>query len=186
MHDRHRAAAGGLHDRRALAAREDHLGHRQRLQVAIWCQRGDVDAAFAGAAIDRRRRVRDRRAGAALHRAQRHDRGRRARGRRHGLGLDAVPVLRPQGAGAALRPAGRQDPRRSDGDRRRLRRQGRVPVDDRRPRGAAGVEVGPAGEDDLRPRRGHGGDDQAASVAHAASHGGRRATAGCSRWTSTS
>ena len=53
------------------------------------------------------------------------------------------------------------------------------PVDDRRPRGAARVEVGAAGEDDLRPRRGHGRDDQAASVADAASHRGRRATAGC-------
>ena len=80
----------------------------------------------------------------------------------------------------------RQDPRRADGDRRRLRRQGRVSVADRRPRGAARLEVRPAGEDDLRPRRGHGRDDQAPSVADAASHGGRRATAGCSRWTSTS
>ena len=38
----------------------------------------------------------------------------------------------------------------------------------------------------LRPRRRHGGDDQAPPVADAASHGGRRGTAGCSRWTSTS
>ena len=80
----------------------------------------------------------------------------------------------------AVRPAGRQGPRRPDGDRRRLRRQGGVPVDDRRARRAAGVEVRPAGEADLRPRRGHGGDDQAASVADAASHGGVDATAGCS------
>ena len=35
----------------------------------------------------------------------------------------------------------RQGPRRPDGDRRRLRRQGRVPVDDRRPRRAAGAQV---------------------------------------------
>ena len=48
------------------------------------------------------------------------------------------------------------------------------PVDDRRARGAARLEVGPAGEDDLRPRRRHGGDDEAAPVADAASHGGRR------------
>ena len=86
----------------------------------------------------------------------------------------------------AVRPAGRQGPRRPDGDRRRLRRQGGVSVDHRRPRGAAGVEVRPAGEADLRPRRGHGGDDQAAPVADAAPDGGRRATAGSSRWTSTS
>ena len=37
-----------------------------------------------------------------------------------------------------------QDARRPDGDRRRLRRQGRVSVDDRRPRGAAGVEIAAA------------------------------------------
>ena len=36
-----------------------------------------------------------------------------------------------------------QRARDPDGDRRRLRRQGRVPVDDRRARGAAGVESGP-------------------------------------------
>ena len=41
----------------------------------------------------------------------------------------------------------RQDSRRADGDRRRVRRQGRVSVDDRRPRGAARLEVGPPGED---------------------------------------
>ena len=43
--------------------------------------------------------------------------------------------------------ARRQDSRRPDGNRRRVRRQGGVSVDDRRPRRAAGVEVGPAGED---------------------------------------
>ena len=85
-----------------------------------------------------------------------------------------------------VQPAGRAHPRRADGDRRRLRRQGRVPVHDRRPRRAARVEVGQAGEDDLRPQRRHGGDDQAPPVADAPSHGGRRATAACSRWTSTS
>ena len=46
------------------------------------------------------------------------------------------------------------------------------PVDHRRPCGAAGVEVRAAGEARLRPRRGHGGDDQAPSVADAASDGG--------------
>ena len=60
--------------------------------------------------------------------------------------------------------------RRADRDRRRLRRQGRIPVDDRRPRGAARAQVGPAGEDDLRPRRGHARDDQAASVDRPAPH----------------
>ena len=45
---------------------------------------------------------------------------------------------------------------------------------------------GRPGEDDLRPRGGHGGDDQAPSVAHAPPDRGDAATAGCSRWTSTS
>ena len=48
------------------------------------------------------------------------------------------------------------------------------------PRGAARVEVGPAGQAHLRPRRRHGGDDEAPSVADAASDGGRRATASSS------
>ena len=55
-------------------------------------------------------------------------------------------------------------------NRRRLRRQGGLPVDDRRPRGAAGAEVGPAGEARLRPRRGHAGHDQAPPVDRPASH----------------
>ncbi len=41
------------------------------------------------------------------------------------------------------------------------------PVDDCRTRRAAGVEVRQAGQDDLRPRRRHGGDHEAPSVAHA-------------------
>ena len=76
--------------------------------------------------------------------------------RRHRLGFDAVPVLRPQGAGRAVRLPRRQDPRRPDGNRRRVRRQGRVSVGHRRARRAARVEVRPPGEDHLRPRRGHG------------------------------
>ena len=46
-------------------------------------------------------------------------------------------------------------------DRRRLRRQGGVPLDHRPPRGAAGAQGGPAGAHDLRPPRGHRRDDQA-------------------------
>ena len=100
--------------------------------------------------------------------------------RRDGVGLDAVPVLHPQGAASRSSACRRrEDPRHPDGDRRRLRRQGRISVDDRRARGAARLEIRPAGEDDLRSRRGHGGHHQAASFAHAASHGGdpRRQTA---------
>ena len=134
----------------------------------------------------RRGRIRNRRAGTALHRAERHGGDGERRRWRHGLGIDAVPVLHPQGPERALQPAGRKGPRRADGDRRRLWRQGRVPVDHRLPRGAAGVEVRKAREARLRPRRGYGGDDQAPSVANAAPHGGRRATDACWRWTSTS
>ena len=56
------------------------------------------------------------------------------------------------------RPPGAGRPGR---DRRRVRRQGGVPVDHRAPRGAPGGEGRPAGPDDLRPPRGHRGDDQA-------------------------
>ena len=53
------------------------------------------------------------------------------------LRLAAVPVLRPQGARSVLaRPAAGEGPRRPDGDRRRIRRQGGVPLDDRGARGA--------------------------------------------------
>ena len=53
-------------------------------------------------------------------------------------------------------------------------------------RRAAGDEIGPARQARVRPRRGHGGHDQAASVTDAAPHGCRRATGGSWRWTSIS
>ena len=72
------------------------------------------------------------------------------------------------------------------GDRRRVRRQGRVSVDARRARRAAGDEGGPPGQDRLRPRRGHRGDDEAPSGADAASARGRRDGRARARSTSTS
>ena len=150
-------------------------------------QRGDVEAALATADIASSK--------ASTKRARRNSStsSRRASspmadaGRRHhGVGLAAVSVLRAQGAGDAVRPAGSSRARRADGDRRRVRRQGRVPVAHRRARRAARVEVRPAGEAHLRPRRGHGGDDEAPSVADAAPDRPSIATAGSSRWTSTS
>ena len=50
---------------------------------------------------------------------------------------------------ALVRFAGGKSSRRADGDRRRFRRQGRISLDDRRACGAAGNEVGQAGEDYL-------------------------------------
>ena len=81
-----------------------------------------------------------------------------------------MPVLRAQGAGRAAEAAARSRARRADGNRRRLRRQGRIPVDARVPRRDPRAQGRPAGEDDLRPRRGSAGDDQAASVDRAPSH----------------
>ena len=46
--------------------------------------------------------------------------------------------------------------RRAGGDRRRVRRQGGIPVDHRRARLPAGAEGRAAGQARLRPRRGHG------------------------------
>ena len=60
--------------------------------------------------------------------------------------------------------------RHSGGNRRRLRRQGRISIHDCRARGAAGVEVRKTRENRLRPRGRYGGHHQAPSVAHAASH----------------
>ncbi len=64
--------------------------------------------------------------------------------------------------------------RGANGNGWRVRRQGRISVDDRGACGAAGDEVRAAGENYLRPRGGHGGDDEAASFADAASHGGQQ------------
>ena len=58
---------------------------------------------------------------------------------------------------ASLTLPAREGPRRADGNRRRLRRQGRISVGDRRPRGAAGVEGRAAGEGrSTTARRRHG------------------------------
>ncbi len=85
-----------------------------------------------------------------------------------------------------VRPAGRQGPRRPVRDRRRVWRQGGIPVDHRRARRAAGLEGWASGEDRLRPRGRHGGDDEASPVENAPPDGRRQPMAGCSRWTSTS
>ena len=116
----------------------------------------------------RRGRIPDGAPGAALHRAERRDRdaGHRCAGRGrgdHGVRIDAMPVLRAPCVDGAARPAGGPGPGGAERNRRRLRRQGRVPVDDRRARGAAGEEVRARGETDLRPGRGHGRDHQASS-----------------------
>ena len=62
---------------------------------------------------------------------------------------------------AGPRPRRRAHPGGPGGDRRRLRRQGGVPVDDRAPRLAAGAQDRAAGAHDLRPPRGPVRDDQA-------------------------
>ncbi len=65
----------------------------------------------------------------------------------HGLRLAAVPVLRAQGRWwRLLGPPPREGAGRADGDGRRVRRQGGLPVDHRRPRGAPRGEVRPAGQ----------------------------------------
>ena len=92
--------------------------------------------------------------------------------RRHdGLRLAAVPVLRAQGARRCCSAC------RADRVRVVQTETGggfggkeEYPSHTRLPRGAARAQGGAAGEDDLRPRRGHARDDQAASVDRAASH----------------
>ena len=60
-----------------------------------------------------------------------------------------------------VRPVRRARARRPGHHWRRLRRKGRVPVDDRRARGAPRLEGREARQDHLRPRRGHGGHHEA-------------------------
>ena len=80
----------------------------------------------------RRRRVRDRSAGAALHRAAGHDRA----GRASAEGVTVWGSLQcPYYVHKALMHLSvcprRKHPRGADGNRRRIRRQGRISVDDR-------------------------------------------------------
>ena len=135
----------------------------------ISIDKGQIDLGFRNADLVIDGEYRTASSGAALHRNQWRDRGARRR-RNDRLRIAAVPVLRAQGAGGAAAAAARARPRRADGNRRRVRRQGRIPVDARVPRGDPGAQGESAGEDDLRPRRGSAGDDEAASVDRAASH----------------
>ena len=88
----------------AIAKKEIVWGDDNILKSYLM-NKGDVDAGLRRSRPHRRRRVRNRRPGAALHRKQRHDRRRESARRRHRLGLHAVPLLRPQSAHAAVRPA---------------------------------------------------------------------------------
>ncbi len=109
-----------------------------------------------------RGRVSGRSPGAAVHREQRDDRGADRRRRRHRPRLAPVPVLRPRRAAPGPgdgRCAGACRPGR---DRWRVRREGGVSVGHRAPRRAPRAQGGPSGPDDLRPSRGHRGDDEAA------------------------
>ena len=75
--------------------------------------------------------------------------------------LAPVPLLRPHGVEARPRDGRPSGARRPGRDRRRVRWQGGVPVDHRAPCLAPRREGPAARADDLRPSRGHRGDDQA-------------------------
>ena len=161
-------------------ARKEIIWGQDNIFKSFLVEKGDVDSAWAGADLSLRASIET----GAQEQLYIEPQGMIAQvseaERRDGVGLAAVPVLRAQGADDSIRLAARARTRGADGDGRRIRRQGRISVDDRGARGAAGAEIGQAGEDYLRPRRRHGGHHQAASFAHAASHGGdaRRKTAG--------
>ena len=110
----------------------------------------------------RRGRIPRRSSGAALHRAERRRRG-AGKWRRHAVRVAAVSLLRPSRADRAARSSAGEGQSGPDRNGRRLRRKRRVSVDDCRPRRAGGDEVGPSSQADLRPRRGHAGDDEAPS-----------------------
>ena len=115
--------------------------------------------------------------GARLHRAQRHDRGARRRGRRRGATArcSARSTCRrpwPPRSGCDLEPGAH----RADRDRRRLRRQGGRAVRARapRPRSSPAPPAAPV-RLILTPRRGHGRDVQAPSRRASACARARRA-----------
>ena len=169
--DRARLAEGVAH----VQVRYEAAAGAARLRVGVDGAQGDRDPPRR-----RRRRLRaprrhhrrgnlpHRRAGAALHRVQRRRRParrrQRRRRRRHRARLDAVPVLRRARALGLDRPAARQGARRADDHRRRLRRQGRISVAARRPRGAARAQGRPRGQDGLRAPRGSRRHHQAPPV----------------------
>ena len=111
---------------------------------------------------DRRRRVPLRTSGAALHRNQWRDRRAGGRRRDHRVRIDAVSVLRASGVDGRARSSRQARARGANGDRRRVRREGRVSLGDCLPCGAAGAQIWPAREARVRPRRGHARDDEAA------------------------
>ena len=157
-HDRLHAAARALRSR-AIGPRLQNDRDRQGID-----RRG-----LRPGGRDRRRRVPHRASGAALHRDQRRDRG--ARRRRHDrVRIDAVSVLRPPRADrcrSACRPTASASsrPKPAAG----LAGKEEYPVAHRVSCGAARAQVAAAGQADLRPRRGHGRDDQAPSVDRPAS-----------------
>ena len=122
---------------------------------------GTRRAAMEDADTRHRGHVSGRPPGAALHREPGDDRRSEGGRRRHRPRLAPMPVLHPQGDEARAEHGRRARGRRPGRDRRRVRRQGGVPIDDRPPRRAPGAEVPQAGADDLRPPRGHQRHDQA-------------------------
>ena len=178
VRDRIRRAAVDFHASRRASDSTQVIWGEDNIFKSYLIEKGDVDAVWAKADSHRRRRILDRRAGTALHRDE------RSRSRRYdaeatasrsgdrcnvpyyvhkalmalfGLPEDKVRVVQTETGGAF---GGKED----------------YPSMIAGARGAAGDEVGAAGENHLRPRGGHGGDDEAASVADAASHGGDERT----------
>ena len=171
--DRIRAAARDLHHRRQRAAREIIWG-ADNIFKSYLIEKGDVDRIWQQAdhivegeyttGAQEQLYIENNGVIAAFDRAAGN----------HGVGFAAVSLLCTQSADGFCGLPAEQSSRGADGDRRGIRRQGRVSLDDRRARGASGDEIGPAGEDHLRPHGRYGGDDQATSIAHASPHRGQQ------------
>ncbi len=175
-----------LRYRRRLARRQRHLGRGQHFQVATCIAKRRRRFGLAGSRVHCRRRILDRRAGAALYRAKGHDRCRDSRRgvtvwgsmqcpfyvhkalmSLFGLPADKVRVVQQETGGAF---GGKEEyPSMIAGHAALLAWKSRTP-----------------GEDYLRPRRRHGRDDQAPSFAHAPSHRGQQRRTTARRWTSNS
>ena len=120
--------------------KEDHLGPGQYFQNLPRGKRRRGQS-LGQRRYHRRGRIRNRRAGTALHRAAGRNRASERRRRRNGLGLAAMPLLRAQSAGEVVRFTQGPHARDSDRNRRRFRRQRRISLDDRRACGAACAKI---------------------------------------------
>ena len=141
-----RTAARGArrHRLRRAAARLRPAERSPTVFKSIAINKGNLEAGFAVADAIVEGEYRRRPPGARLHRDERRDRGARRTAASRSTGRSSAPTTSRRRSATVLGLPAESRARRAGGDRRRLRRQGRVPVDHRRACLPAGAES-PAG-----------------------------------------